>query len=192
MKFESTPLAGAYVVNIEPHRDHRGYFARTWCTAEFARQGLPGKMVQASLSHNEKRGTVRGMHLQLPPSQEGKLVRCIRGRIYDVIVDLRPSSETYLRHFGIELDASTHNALYIPPTMLHGFQTLEDDAEVFYQMTDFYSPELTFGARWNDPAFGIEWPIEGSVVMADRDATYPDFDGADYERRFRSAREGGA
>jgi dTDP-4-dehydrorhamnose 3,5-epimerase len=189
VRFESTPLAGAYVLNIEPNRDHRGYFARTWCTNEFAGEGLPRNVVQASLSHNDKRGTVRGMHLQLPPSQEGKLVRCIRGRIYDVIVDLRPSSTTYLRHFGVELQASTHNALYIPPTMLHGFQTLEDDTEVSYQMTDFYAPELTFGARWNDPAFGIDWPIAGNLVLADRDASYPDFDRADYERRFRAARE---
>lgn len=191
MRFESTPLAGAYVVEIEPHRDHRGYFARTWCTDEFADEGLPRELVQASLSHNAKRGTLRGMHLQLPPSQEGKFVRCIRGRIYDVIVDLRPESPTYMEHFGIELSALTHNALYIPPTVLHGFQTLEDDAEVFYQMTDFYAPGLTFGARWNDPAFGIEWPIEGDVVMVDRDASYPDFDRGDYERRVLAARKSG-
>jgi dTDP-4-dehydrorhamnose 3,5-epimerase len=129
------------------------------------------------------------MHLQLPPSQEGKLVRCIRGRIYDVIVDLRPESPTYTKHFGVELTARAHNALYIPPTVLHGFQTLEDDTEVFYQMSDVYAPGLTFGARWDDPAFDIEWPIEGGAIMMDRDATYPDFDRAEYERRVLAARE---
>jgi len=187
VRFEKTPFAGAFVVEIEPHRDHRGYFTRTWCADEFANEGLPGKMTQASLSHNDKRGTLRGMHLQLPPSREGKLVRCIRGGIYDVIVDLRPESGTYLKHFGIELTAHLHNALYIPPGMLHGFQTLEDDAEVFYQMTDNYAPELAFGARWNDPAFGIEWPVEDAVIMAERDATYPDFDAEAYEGRFLAA-----
>jgi dTDP-4-dehydrorhamnose 3,5-epimerase len=121
------------------------------------------------------------MHLQLPPSMEGKFVRCTRGRIYDVIVDLRPGSPAYLRHFGIELTASGHEALYIPPAMLHGFQTLEDDTDVVYQMTDFFAPDLAYGARWNDPAFGIEWPIAESPTIADRDAEYPDFDQAAYE-----------
>ncbi len=143
-------------------------------------------MVQASLSHNVKRGTLRGMHMQLPPSREGKLVRCARGRVYDVIVDLRPSSPTYLKHFGIELSALEHNALYIPPMMLHGFQTLEDDTEVFYQMTDFHRPELAFGARWNDAAFAIRWPIESGLIMNERDATYPDFDSAAYESAVRA------
>jgi dTDP-4-dehydrorhamnose 3,5-epimerase len=191
VRFERTPVVGAYVVEIEPNRDHRGYFARTWCTNEFEAEGLPRDLVQASLSHNDMRGTLRGMHLQLPPSREGKLVRCIRGSIYDVIVDLRPASLSYMKHFGVELTARAHSALYIPPTVLHGFQTLEDDTEVFYQMTDFYAPELTFGARWNDPAFGIEWPIEDSVVMMDRDATYADFDRVAYERRVLAARKNG-
>jgi dTDP-4-dehydrorhamnose 3,5-epimerase len=127
------------------------------------------------------------MHMQLPPSREAKLVRCSRGRIYDVIVDLRPRSPTYLRHFGVELTAERHEALYIPPTMLHGFQTLVDDTDVFYQMTDFYAPELSFGARWNDPTLAIRWPIEGSLVIAERDATYPDFDQAAYQRRLLEA-----
>ncbi len=187
MRFEETPLPGVFVVEIEPHRDHRGYFARTWCTKEFTSAGLPTRAVQASVSHNERRGTLRGMHMQLLPSQEGKLVRCTRGRIYDVIVDLRPSSPTYLQHFGVELTADAQEALYIPPTMLHGFQTLEDETDVFYQMTDFHVPELAFGARWNDPAFGILWPIESALIMADRDATYPDFDSIGYERRTLAA-----
>jgi len=189
MRFEPTPLPGAFVVQIEAHRDHRGYFARTWDAAEFAKAELPANLVQASISHNTKRGTLRGMHMQIPPSQESKLVRCTRGRIYDVIVDLRPRSRTYLQHFGIELTAEAQQALYIPPTMLHGFQTLADDTDVFYQMTDLYTPELAFGARWNDPAFGIRWPIENGLVMVDRDATYPSFDRASYERRALSAPE---
>lgn len=190
MKLAETPLPGAFVVEVEPHRDHRGYFARTWCAREFAgREGLPTRFVQASLSHNDRRGTLRGMHMQLSPSREGKLVCCTRGRIYDVIVDLRPGSPTYLEHFGIALTAAAHEALYIPPAMLHGFQTLEDDTEVYYQMTDFHAPELAFGARWNDPAFGIRWPIETDLIMAERDATYPDFHRAAYEALARAAAE---
>lgn len=188
MKFSETPLPGAFIVEIEPHRDDRGYFARTWCADEFESERLPKTFVQASISHNLTRGTLRGMHLQLPPSREGKLVRCTRGRIFDVIVDLRPGSPTYLRHFGVELTASGHEALFIPPAMLHGFQTLEDSTEVYYQMTDYYAPETGFGARWNDPAFGIDWPIVAELVMAERDAAYPDFDRAAYEQL---AMEGG-
>ena len=187
MRFEPTPLAGAFVVEIEARRDHRGYFARTWCTQEFENSGLPKAYVQASVSHNAKRGTLRGMHMQLPPSNEGKLVRCTRGSVYDVIVDLRPDSRSYLQHFGIELTAEKHEALFIPPTMLHGFVTLADETDVFYQMTDFHSPELAFGARWNDPAFGIRWPIDRDLIMIDRDATYPAFDRIAYERRVHAA-----
>jgi dTDP-4-dehydrorhamnose 3,5-epimerase len=183
VRFDETPLTGAFVVEIQPHECNRGYFARTWCTREFADHGLPAQFVQASVSHNIRRGTLRGMHLQLPPSEEGKLVRCTRGCIYDVIVDLRPGSPTYLRRFGVELASREHKALYIPPAMLHGFQTLEDDSDVSYQMTDFFAPELSFGARWDDPAFAIDWPIESGLIMNERDATYPDFDRADYERR---------
>jgi dTDP-4-dehydrorhamnose 3,5-epimerase len=181
VKFSETPLPGAFIVEIEPHRDERGYFARTWCAGEFEREHLPTQFVQASLSHNDKRGTLRGMHLQLPPSRESKVVRCTRGRIHDVIVDLRPDSPSYLRHFGVELTAAGHAALFIPPAMLHGFQTLEDDTEVYYQMSDYYAPATAFGARWNDPAFAIDWPIAAELIMAERDAAYPDFDRAAYE-----------
>src|SRR6187551_374615 len=124
MRFRETPLRGAFVIEIEPHVDPRGYFTRTWCAKEFAEHGLPDRIVQASLSRNLRKGTVRGMHTQLPPSQEGKVVSCVTGRIYDVIVDTRPGSPTFLQSFGVELSAEAHNALYIPPTMLHGFQTL--------------------------------------------------------------------
>jgi dTDP-4-dehydrorhamnose 3,5-epimerase len=186
VRFSETPLEGASLVEIEPHEDLRGFFTRTWCAREFAQPGLPSQLVQASLSLNLRRGTVRGMHLQLPPSREGKLVSCIRGRIYDVIVDLRPQSPTYLQHFGVELSAATHAALYIPPTVLHGFQTLDDDTEVFYQMTDFHAEQLAFGGRWNDPAFRIRWPIERDIVILPRDAAYPDFDRESYERHVRA------
>jgi dTDP-4-dehydrorhamnose 3,5-epimerase len=187
VRFLETPLTGAFELAIEPHHDSRGFFTRIWCQQDFAAHGLSARFVQASLSHNAQRGTVRGMHLQLPPSGEAKLVRCVRGRIHDVIVDLRPQSVSFLRHHAVELDAHTHNALFIPPGVLHGFQTLVDDCEVFYEMTDVYAPQLGFGARWNDPAFGIKWPIASPTVIADRDATYPDFDRAEYERRVTQA-----
>lgn len=183
MRFQETPLPGAFVVEIEAREDHRGFFARTWCTLEFGAQHLPDRVVQSSLSRNDKRGTVRGMHMQLPPSRESKLVRCTRGRIYDVIIDARPNSPKYLQHFGLELTGELQNALYIPPGFLHGFQTLADDSDVFYQMSDFHRPELAFGTRWDDPAFGIQWPLRDGLVMADRDATYAAFDAADYEKR---------
>jgi dTDP-4-dehydrorhamnose 3,5-epimerase len=175
------------IVAIEPQRDERGFFARTFCAKEFAAAGLPATMVQTNMSRNERRGTLRGMHLQLPPSQEGKLVRCTRGALYDVIVDLDPRSPTYLQHFGVELTADSYEALYIPPLMLHGFQTLADETEVLYQMTDFYAPGLGFGARWNDPAFRIDWPITDTVTMLPRDAQYPDFDRARYAGNFAAA-----
>jgi dTDP-4-dehydrorhamnose 3,5-epimerase len=182
MRFRAAPLAGAFVVSIEPHTDQRGFFARSWCSREFAEQGLPPEMVQTSISRNTRRGTVRGMHLQLPPSQEAKLVSCVRGAIYDVIIDLRPQSPTFLRPFGIELTAETHDALYVPALMAHGFQTLVDSTEVLYQMTDYFAGELAFGVRWNDPAFAIRWPIKDDVVILPRDEEYPDFDRAAYER----------
>ncbi len=173
-------------MEIEPHRDHRGFFARSWCAREFAAHGLPDSFVQMNLSRNLSRGILRGMHMQLPPSREGKLVRCTQGRIFDVIIDLRPGSVTYLQHFGVELAADTHNALFVPPGMLHGFQTLERDTDVSYLMTDFHAPELAFGARWNDVAFNIIWPLADEPVMTERDATYPDFDRRNYEDRIRA------
>ncbi len=176
MQFSATPLAGAFVVKIDPQVDERGFFARTWCAREFAEHGLSAALVQVSISHNRHKGTLRGMHLQLPPSTEAKLVRCSSGAIYDVIVDLRPQSPTYLKHFGIELDSQACNALYVPPLMAHGFQTLTDDTDVLYQMSDFYAPQLGWGFRWNDPAFAIEWPGGTPTKIMPRDREYPDFD----------------
>jgi dTDP-4-dehydrorhamnose 3,5-epimerase len=192
MRFNETALHGATLIEVEPHADSRGFFTRVWCERDFAGNGIPARFVQASLSHNLRRGTVRGMHLQLPPSKEGKLVRCIRGAIHDVIIDVRPDSPTYLRHFGVRLDAGRYNALYVPPLMLHGFQTLTDDCDVWYEMTDVYAPELGFGARWDDPAFGIEWPIRDGVVIVERDASYPDFDSNAFLSRARAAQAAAA
>jgi len=187
MKFHPTPLPGAMLVDIEPMADQRGFFARTWCSREFEAQGLSGALVQVSISRNTRKGTVRGMHMQLPPSREAKLVRCTRGAIHDVIIDMRPESSGYLEHFGVDLSASTHQALYIPPHMAHGFQTLEDDTDVLYQMSDFHAPELACGWRWNDPAFGIRWPLRDDVTILPRDARYADFDEADFRERVRRA-----
>jgi len=187
MKFHPTPLPGAMLVDIEPMADQRGFFARTWCSREFEAQGLSGALVQVSISRNTRKGTVRGMHLQLPPSREAKLVRCTRGAIHDVIIDMRPESSGYLEHFGVDLSASTHQALYVPPQMAHGFQTLEDDTDVLYQMSDFHAPELGCGWRWNDPTFGIRWPLRDDVTILPRDARYADFDEADFRERVRRA-----
>lgn len=175
MIFTETPLAGAFVVDVEPWVDERGSFARTWCASDFARHGLTDRCVQSSLSRNTRAGTVRGMHVQLPPSREAKLIRCVRGTIHDVIVDLRPESGSFLQHFAIRLTAQSQQALYIPPMMAHGFQTLEEHTEVFYQMSDFYAPELSFGFRWNDPMFAIAWPLQDDLTILPRDAGYPDF-----------------
>ncbi len=191
MRFVATPLAGAFVVEIEAQADTRGFFARMWCADEFAAHGLQNACVQTSISRNERRGTVRGMHVQLPPSQEAKLVRAMRGALYDVIIDLRPGSPTYLQHFGVELSAQSHNALYIPAAFAHGFQTLADETEVHYQMSDYYAPELAYGIRWTDPAFGIAWPQAQAGAIHPRDAQYPDFDRAAYEATFRQALPGG-
>ena len=170
-----TPIFGACVVKLEPHADERGFFARTWCRDEFRRAGIDTEMVQASVSHNRRAGTLRGMHFTWPPSREGKLARCERGRVFDVILDLRPDSPSFLAHFSVELDDDRRMALYIPPGVAHGFQTLVDTCDVLYMMTDFYRPDLAAGVRYDDPKFGITWPRAVSTI-AERDRTYPLFD----------------
>lgn len=172
MKFEPTPIPGAHVVAIERHADDRGFFARVWCRDEFRAQGLDLEIVQASVSYNRQRGTLRGMHFSHAPSTECKLVRCSRGSVFDVILDLRPDSPSYLSHHCVTLDADERNALFIPQGVAHGFQTLADDCEVTYLMTDVYRPELADGVRYDDPAFGIRWPLPVSCI-ADRDRSYP-------------------
>lgn len=174
MIFTETPLKGAFVIEIERLADERGFFARTWCTKEFRDHGLSPRLVQCSTSFNNRKGTLRGVHYQVAPYEEAKLVRCTRGSIYDVIIDLRPESGTFTRPFGIFLNSAQHNMLYVPEGFAHGFLTLEDDTEVFYQMSEFYDSSSARGVRWDDPAFGIEWPADVTVI-SDRDRAYPDF-----------------
>lgn len=161
-------------MDLERHADERGFFARTWCRHEFEEHGLDPAVVQCNLSHNPRRGTLRGLHWQTPPHAEVKLVRCSRGAIWDVMVDLRPDSATYTRHFGAELTEENGRALYIPEGFAHGFVTLVDDSDVVYQMSALYEPSAGRGARWNDPAFGITWPVR-EPILHPRDASYPDF-----------------
>ncbi len=174
MIFKPTELAGAYVIEPERHQDSRGYFARTFCEAEFKAFGLETRTVQCSVSFNRRKGTLRGMHYQVPPFEEVKLVRCNRGAIYDVIIDLRRDSPTFKKHFAVELDEQNGKMVYAPAGFAHGFQTLEAETEVFYQMSQVYSAEHSRGVRWDDPAFGIRWPDENRTIL-DRDRNYPDF-----------------
>ncbi len=181
MRFETLGLPGAALVRLERHADVRGFFARSVCVEEFRAQGLPGDFAQSSISWNRRRGTVRGMHFQWPPSREGKLIRCLRGAIHDVLLDLRPGETTYLTHRAVVLDQDNRDAVFIPAGVAHGFQTLADDCEILYQMTEFHAPALAAGVRWNDPAFSIQWPLGKDLVIAERDAAYPDFDRQGFE-----------
>jgi dTDP-4-dehydrorhamnose 3,5-epimerase len=174
MRIEPAAVAGVMLVSVEPHVDDRGLFARTYDAATFAAAGLPANWPQCNVSWNRSRGTLRGMHYQRAPFEEPKLVRCTAGRIFDVAIDLRPGSPTYCRWVGVELSRERRNALLIPAGCAHGFLTLEDEAEVFYMMGEVFHPEAAAGVRWNDPAFGIEWPL-APTTMADRDASWPDF-----------------
>lgn len=187
MNFTPTELQGAYLIRIDPKADARGFFARLWCREEFQRQGIDMAVAQASLSHNALAGTLRGLHFQWPPSREAKLVRCERGSVYDVIVDLRPDSATFTRHAVFELDSRLHNALYVPSGFAHGFQTLEDDSDLVYMMSDYYRPELSDGVRFDDPEFGISWPLPVRCID-DRDRRYSDFDRHAYSGRFLQGR----
>jgi dTDP-4-dehydrorhamnose 3,5-epimerase len=194
MLFKETTLKGAFLIEIEKLEDHRGFFARSFCVREFEKHGLNPRSVQCNISYNRKKGTLRGMHLQVPPFAEAKLVRCTHGAIYDVIVDLRPDSETYCQWIGVELSAPSsqrpngrspsaadcsllpadYRMLFIPEGFAHGFITLEDYTEVFYQMSEFFAPGSARGFRWNDPIFNIKWPME-PVVISERDRSYADF-----------------
>jgi dTDP-4-dehydrorhamnose 3,5-epimerase len=175
MKFVETTLRGSYLVDIEPIQDERGFFARTWCEQEFRERGLNASLKQAALSFNHKEGTLRGMHYQIGESQEAKLVRCVAGTVFDVIIDLRKDSPTFTRHFTVVLTSQGRRMLYVPEGFAHGFQTLTDGAEVFYQISRFYKPEHARGVRWNDPAFAIDWPQADRIISA-RDQSFPDFD----------------
>lgn len=174
MIFTETKLRGAFLIELEKHADQRGFFARAFCRQEFEDHGLNSQVDQCNVSFNKCKGTLRGMHYQAAPFAEAKLVRCTSGSIYDVIIDLRPSSPTFKRCFAVELSAANRKILYVPEEFAHGFQTLEDNTEVFYQMSQSYSAEHARGVRWNDPAFGIGWPADERTING-RDQNYPDF-----------------
>jgi dTDP-4-dehydrorhamnose 3,5-epimerase len=175
MIFHETKLPGVFEIHLDPHTDERGFFARSWCQREFEQHGLNPVTVQCNVAFNARKGTLRGMHYQAEPHLEAKLVRCTQGAIYDVVVDLRPGFSTFKKWIGVVLTAAKRNMIYVPEGCGHGLLTLEEQTEVFYQMTEFYYPELSRGVRWNDPAFHIEWPAQPEV-MSDRDRTYPDFE----------------
>lgn len=175
MKFVETPLKGAYLIDLEKRGDDRGFFARAFCRDEFAKVGLAPVFVQVNNSLSAQKGTLRGMHYQLAPKAETKVVRCIRGSLYDVILDLRKGSATFGQSFGAELSAENRRMMYVPKGFAHGFITLSDDAEAFYFVDEFYGPECERGIRWNDPKFAIQWPI-APVVVSDKDAKHRDFD----------------
>ncbi len=174
MRFIGTKLKGAYIIELETKEDERGFFARSFCHEEFKKNGLNHNIVQCNLSYNKKKGTLRGMHYQLAPYEEVKLVSCTSGAIYDVIIDLRQNSSTYCQWLTVELNAKNHKMLYIPGGLAHGFQTLENDTVVFYQMSEFYHPECARGVRWDDSAFKIKWPLF-ERIMSKKDISYPDF-----------------
>jgi dTDP-4-dehydrorhamnose 3,5-epimerase len=178
MIFRETPLAGAWVLEPERIEDERGFFARTYCRRDFAARGLDPAIAQCSVSFNHRRGTLRGLHFQAAPHEEGKLVRVTRGAVWDVIVDLRPESPTFRKHFSVVLSAENRHELYIPKEMAHGFQTLEDGTEVFYQISEFYAPESSRGYRWDDPSFAIPWP-EPVTVISEKDRNLPLFEEAE-------------
>lgn len=175
MTFERISVDGACLIPLDPHADERGFFARIWSAEEFRAHGLDAGVAECSLSYNRRAGTIRGMHYQGMPREEAKVVRCVRGGIYDVLLDLRPASPTFTRWCARELTSDNRLALYVPPGVAHGFQTLTDDAEVLYLISQAFDPALARGVRWNDPTFGIEWPLDASVI-SDRDRRYPDFE----------------
>lgn len=177
MIFRQTPLHGAYVIELEERSDDRGFFARTFCAREFAEHGLKPTVAQANVSYNHATGTLRGMHYQVPPAAETKLVRCTRGAIYDVIIDLRPASPSYLQHFGVELTEQNRKALYVPEMFAHGYLTLTPDAEVVYQVGEFYTPGYERGIRFDDPAFAVHWPAP-ITLLSPKDEAWPAFDAA--------------
>ncbi|NUM48997.1 MAG: dTDP-4-dehydrorhamnose 3,5-epimerase [Anaerolineales bacterium] len=179
MFFTEIEIPGAYLVDLKRLEDERGFFARSWCAREATELGIDPNVVQCNISFNKIKGTLRGMHLQLPPFAESKLVRATRGAIYDVIIDLRPASATFRQWFGVELTADNRRALFVPKGFAHGFQTLADDTEIFYQMSEFYAPETARGVRWDDPEFGIQWPLE-VTEMSPKDRIIPDFNPVEF------------
>ena len=175
MIFHKTKLENAYVIELEKIRDHRGYFSRAWCSKEFLEYGLNPNIVQTNLSSNKRKGTLRGLHYQVAPYSETKTIRCLKGSIYHVIVDLRPESPTYLKWIGVNLTAENKRMLYVPESFAHGYQSLEDNSESIYSVSEYYAPESARGIRWNDPFFDIEWPINDNIILSEQDKNWPDF-----------------
>lgn len=175
MIFRETKLAGVYVIECERFEDERGFFAPSFSQREFERYGLTSCFVENNISYNHRRGTLRGLHYQAAPFGQAKLVRCTRGAVFDVAVDLRTDSPTFRQWVGFDLTAENRLLMYLPGDVAHGYQTLEDDTEVFYQVSEFYRPEANSGWRWSDPAFGIDWPLSAEAIVNNRDAAYPDF-----------------
>ena len=174
MIFKETKIKGPYIISLDKHEDERGFFARSFCQKEFKEHGTDFNVAQCNISYNKEKGTLRGMHYQSAPFGEAKLIGCIRGRIYDVIIDLRKDSDTYCKWISAELSEENHNILYVPKGFAHGFQTLEDNTTVFYQMSDFFHPECAKGIRWDDPLFSIDWPLKDKII-SEKDKTYPLF-----------------
>jgi len=177
MIFHEIKLKGAFVIEMERREDIRGFFARTWCENEFRFHGLNISMVQGNTAYSKVMGTLRGMHLQKAPYEEAKLIRCIRGAVYDVIIDLRPRSLTFKQWFALELDEESNLMIFVPEGFAHGYQTLRDNTEVFYLVSQFYSPQCETGVRYDDPAFQIQWPIQNITVISEKDKNWPDFHG---------------
>lgn len=175
MKFIETPLKGAFVVDLDPIWDHRGFFARSWCQREFQQKGLKESFVQGNIAMTSKKGTIRGLHYQTGLDQEVKLVRCIRGGIYDVIIDLRHGSQTFEQWTSVVLTDQNRSMLYIPEGFAQGYQTLEDETEVMYMVSEFYAPQSEVGIRWNDSYFDIEWPQTRAPILSDKDKNCPDY-----------------
>lgn len=174
MRFTEINLKGAFFIEPEKLEDERGFFARTFCEEEFKTRGLNSRLIQCNISYSREKGTLRGMHYQVAPYEEAKLIRCTVGAIYDVIIDLRPDSPSFKKWVGIELTAKNHGLVYIPKGFAHGFQTLADDTEVFYQMSEIYAPEYAHGIRWNDPIFAVAWPLQNPII-SQRDSSFPYF-----------------
>ncbi len=175
MVFKETLLKGAFIIELEKIDDIRGFFSRAWCQEEFQTHGLNPNIAQCNLTFSATIGTLRGLHYQIAPYHESKCVRCIRGKIYDVIVDLRPNSPTYSQWMGFELSSENRKMLYIPENFAHGYLTLADNAEVFYQVSQFYSPGSEGGVRWNDPSINIKWPNSANLIITEKDKNWPDF-----------------
>ncbi len=172
MRFTTTPLAGAWVIDSDPHKDDRGWFMRVWCAEEFSEHGIEFKPVQANMGLSLHKGTIRGLHFQKAPALEAKLIRCTRGSIFDVAIDIRPESSTYGKWYGIELSSENNRMLYVPEGYAHGYQTLQDSTEIYYLTSQYYTPKLSFGVRFNDPLFCIKWPLAVTMV-SEQDRNWP-------------------